>query len=167
MAPRVRLVVNDFSNIIVNSPTYVADYNIPLTNNSYYNGNAGCPGEGDYDELSYYVDAQLLAYPKLLHVFAAGNDGSLTCSPFPTSFGTIKSGFQSAKNTLSVGNMDNSTYTISYASSRGPALDGRIKPEIVAGGVNIRSTDVNNYYLTLSGTSMSMPDGNRYSGTHR
>jgi hypothetical protein len=42
MAPRARLVVNDFSNIIVNSPTYVADYNIPLTNNSYYNGNAGC-----------------------------------------------------------------------------------------------------------------------------
>ena len=113
--------------------------------------------KGDYNELSYYVDAQLLAYPKLLHVFAAGNDGSLTCSPFPLSFGTIKSGFQSAKNTLSVGNMDNTTYTISYASARGPALDGRIKPEIVAGGVNIRSTDVNNYYLTLSGTSMSSP----------
>ena len=121
MAPRARLVVNDFSNIIVNSPTYVADYNMPLTNNSYYNGSAGCPGEGEYNELSYYMDAQLLAYPKLLHVFAAGNDGSLTCSPFPASFGTIKSGFQSAKNILSVGNMDNMTYTISYASSRGPA----------------------------------------------
>ena len=38
MAPRSHLVVNDFSNIIVNSPTYVADYNMPLTNNSYYNG---------------------------------------------------------------------------------------------------------------------------------
>ena len=157
MAPRARLVVNDFSNIIVNSPTYIADYNMPLTNNSYYNGSAGCPGEGDYNELSYYVDSQLLAYPKLLHVFAGGNDGSLTCSPFPASFGTIKSGFQSAKNILSVGNMDNMTYIISYASSRGPALDGRIKPEIVAGGVNITSTDVNNYYLTLSGTSMSSP----------
>ena len=157
MAPRARLVVNDFSNIIVNSPTYVADYNMPLTNNSYYNGNAGCTGEGEYNELSYYVDTQLLAYPKLLHVFAAGNDGSLTCSPFPTSFGNVKSGFQCAKNILSVGNMDNSTYLISYASSRGPAMDGRIKPEIVAGGVNITSTDVNNYYLTLSGTSMSSP----------
>ena len=157
MAPRARLVVNDFSNIIVNAPTYVVDYKMPLTSNSYYNGDAGCPGEGDYNVLSYYVDSQLLAYPKLLHVFAAGNDGSLTCSPFPGSFGTIKSGFQSAKNILSVGNMDNSTYTISYASSRGPATDGRIKPEIVAGGVSITSTDVNNYYITFSGTSMSCP----------
>jgi Subtilase family/Secretion system C-terminal sorting domain len=157
MAPRTNLVVNDFSNILVNSPTYVADYNMPLTNNSYYNGDAGCPGEGDYNVLSYYVDSQLLAYPKLLHVFAAGNDGSLTCSPFPASFGTIKSGFQTGKNILSVGNMDNTTYTISYASSRGPAKDGRIKPEIVAGGVNITSTDVNNYYITFSGTSMSCP----------
>jgi hypothetical protein len=157
MAPQARLVVNDFSNIIVNSPTYVADYKMPLTNNSYYNGNAGCPGEGDYNSLSYYVDSQLLAYPKLLHVFAAGNDGSLTCSPFPASFGTIKSGFQTAKNILSVGNMDNSTYIISYASSRGPTKDGRIKPEIVAGGVGITSTDIYNNYATFSGTSMSSP----------
>jgi hypothetical protein len=157
MAPRARLVVNDFSNIIINAPTYVADYNIPLTNNSYYNGAPGCPGEGEYNELSNYIDSQLLTYPKLLHVFAAGNDGSLTCSPYPASFATIKSGFQTAKNTLSVGNMDNTTYTISYASSRGPATDGRIKPDIVAGGVNITSTDVNNYYLTLSGTSMASP----------
>jgi hypothetical protein len=157
MAPRTNLVVNDFSNILVNSPTYVVDYNMPLTNNSYYNGAAGCPGEGDYNVLSYYVDSQLLAFPKLLHVFAAGNDGSITCSPFPASFGTIKSGFQTGKNILSIGNMDNTTYTISYASSRGPTKDGRIKPEIVAGGVNITSTDVNNYYITFSGTSMSCP----------
>jgi len=157
MAPRARLVMNDFSNIIVNSPTYVTDYNIPLTNNSYYNGTAGCPGEGEYNELSYYVDAQLLAYPKLLHVFAAGNDGGQTCTPFPLAFATVKSGFQSAKNILSVGNMDNMTYTISPASSRGPALDGRIKPEIVAGGVNITSTDIYNNYVTYSGTSMSSP----------
>ena len=89
-----RLVVNDFSNIIVNSPTYVADYNMPLTNNSYYNGAAGCPGDGDYNGLSYYVDSQMLAFPKLLHVFAAGNDGFSTCSPYPISYATIKSGFQ-------------------------------------------------------------------------
>ena len=70
-------MINDFSNIIVNSPVYVADYNMPLTNNSYFNGLAGCPGEGDYNTLSYYVDSQLLALPKLLHVFAAGNDGRI------------------------------------------------------------------------------------------
>jgi hypothetical protein len=157
MAPRAHLVVNDFSNIIVNSPVYVADYNIPLTNNSYFNGLAGCPGEGDYDALSYYVDSQLLALPKLLHVFAAGNDGNLTCSPLPYSFGTIKSGFQTAKNILTVGSIDNTLYINSYASSRGPTNDGRIKPELMAGGVNITSTIPVNSYDTYSGTSMASP----------
>ncbi|HEY4964755.1 MAG TPA: S8 family serine peptidase, partial [Puia sp.] len=102
MAPRAHLVVNDFSNILVNSPTYVTDYNIPLTSNSYFNGALNCPGDGDYNILSNYVDSQMLGYPKLLHVFAAGNDGGLTCGTFPASFATIKSGFQTAKNVLTV-----------------------------------------------------------------
>ncbi len=86
MAPRSRLVVNDFSNIIVNSPTYVGDFNMPLTNNSYYNGGVGCTGDGDYNVLSNYVDDQMLAYPQLLHVFAAGNDGWLYLLAFSKIF---------------------------------------------------------------------------------
>ncbi len=157
MAPRSHLVVNDFSNILVNSPTYVADYNMPLTNNSYYNGDAGCPGEGDYNVLSYYVDSQMLGYPKLLHVFAAGNDGYITCSPYTIGYATIKSGFQTGKNILTVGSMDNMTYSIGGATSLGPTNDGRIKPEIVAGGVNITSTIPVNSYATYDGTSMASP----------
>jgi hypothetical protein len=157
MAPRAHLVVNDFSNILVNSPTYVADYSIPLTNNSYYNGLAGCPGEGDYNALSYYVDSQMLGYPKLLHVFAAGNDGPVTCSPYPTGYATIKSGFQTGKNILTVGSMNNVTYTIGGGSSLGPTNDGRIKPELVAGGVGITSTIPVNSYATYNGTSMASP----------
>ncbi len=157
MAPRSHLVVNDFSNILVNSPTYVNDYNMPLTNNSYYNGLAGCPGEGDYDALSNYVDSQMLGYPKLLHVFAAGNDGYITCSPYPASFATIKSGFQTGKNILTVGSMNNVTYTIGGGSSNGPTNDGRIKPELVAGGVEITSTVPYNSYATYDGTSMASP----------
>src|SRR5450432_511094 len=157
MAPRAHLVVNDFSNIIVNSPTYVADYNMPLTNNSYYNGASGCPGEGDYNALSNYVDSQMLALPRLLHVFAAGNDASYTCNPYPTSFATIKSGFQTGKNILTVGSMNNVTYGAGDGSSRGPAGDGRIKPEIVASGVYITSTISYNNYAAFIGTSMSSP----------
>ena len=157
MAPRARLIENDFSNIIVNSPTYSSDYNMILTNNSYYNGAAGCPGNGEYDALSNYVDSQLTAFPKLLHVFAAGNDGGQTCSPFPVAFATIKSGFQTAKNVLTVGGVNNATYTIYAGSSHGPVTDGRIKPEVVAGAVNIISTFPGNTYGGLSGTSMAAP----------
>jgi Subtilase family/Secretion system C-terminal sorting domain len=157
MAPRTHLVVNDFSNILVNSPTYVADYSMPLTNNSYYNGLAGCPGEGDYNVLSYYVDSQMLAYPKLLHVFAVGNDGYDSCSLYPMGFATIKSGFQTGKNILTIGSMYNVTYSVGGPTSRGPTNDGRIKPELVAGGVGIISTIPVNSYAAMSGTSMASP----------
>ena len=157
MAPRTHLVVNAFSDILVNSPTYVADYKMPLTNNSYYNGDANCPGDGDYNALSYYVDSQMLGYPKLLHVFAGGNDGYFTCSPYPSGYATIKSGFQTGKNILTVGSIDNMTYSRGTATSLGPTNDGRIKPEIVAGGVNITSTIPVNSYASYDGTSMASP----------
>ncbi len=157
MAPRAHLVVNDFSNILVNSPTYIADYNIPLTSNSYYNGTAACPGDGDYDILSNYVDSQMLGYPKLLHVFAAGNDGGITCGSYPTSFATIKSGFQTAKNVLTVGAMDYLTNSFWIGTSRGPVSDGRLKPEVVTGGTSVISTLTFNNYGGMSGTSMACP----------
>lgn len=49
---------------------------------------------------------------------------------------------------------------ISTFSSWGPTDDGRIKPDIVADGVNVLSTFAtgNNSYSTLSGTSMSSPN---------
>ncbi len=157
MAPRSTLVSQYFSDILVNAQTYISDYDMVLTNNSYYTGLALCPGEGEYNSISAYVDSQLFNSPSLLHVFAAGNDGVLTCNPFPNSYATIKSGFQCAKNVLDVGQMDNSSDTLNPYSSRGPVSDGRIKPEIVAGGVSITSTYPYNSYGVESGTSMASP----------
>ncbi len=157
MAPRAHLVVNDFSNILVNSPTYISDYQMYLTSNSYYNGAANCEGDGEYNALSNYLDSQTMYYPNLLHVFAVGNDGYITCTPYPASFATIKSGFQTAKNVLTVGSMNAFIYTIGPGSSRGPVADGRIKPEIVAGGVGISSTLPFNNYGVMTGTSMACP----------
>jgi Subtilase family/Secretion system C-terminal sorting domain len=157
MAPHATIVSQYFSDILVNSPTYIQDYDMVLTNNSYTDYDPGCGFEGEYDFLSNYTDAQLYQYPTLLHNFAAGNDGQFVCSPFPLQFGTVKSGFQCAKNVLTVGNLDNSSYIISYASSAGPVNDGRLKPEIVAGGTNIISTFPYNTYAPNSGTSMSSP----------
>lgn len=156
MAPRATIVSQWFSDIITNTPVYYADHNMIATNNSYTTADDSCAGNSIYDVLSNYTDNQMRNYEKVLHVFSAGNDGRTTCSPFPISFATIKTGYQCAKNVLTVGAID-SFYLIADFSSRGPVLDGRIKPEIVATGVNVFSTRQNNTYGNNSGTSMSGP----------
>ncbi|HMI79986.1 MAG TPA: S8 family serine peptidase, partial [Ferruginibacter sp.] len=145
MAPRATIVSQWFSDIITNTPTYYADHNMIVTNNSYTTANDSCAGNSKYDVVSNYADNQMRDYEKVLHVFSAGNDGRTTCSPFPISFATIKTGYQCAKNVLTVGAID-SFYLIADFSSRGPVQDGRIKPEIVATGVNVFSTRQNNTY---------------------
>lgn len=72
-----------------------------------------------------------------------------------------------AKNILTVGAVDDipngysqpGDVVMSSFSSWGPADDGRVKPDIVANGVSLYSSDdaSNSSYETLSGTSMSGP----------
>ncbi len=156
MAPRSTIVSQYFSDIITSAPTYVADHNMVVTNNSYTNAEDSCAGTGAYDVVSNYVDKQMGDYEKLLHVFAAGNDGRNTCSPYPVTYATIKSGYQSAKNVLTVGAID-TLYAPLIITSRGPVNDGRLKPEIMATGHNILSTRHFFTYGTSSGTSMASP----------
>jgi subtilisin family serine protease len=157
MAPRATIINQSFSNIIVNAPAYTIDNNMVLTNNSYHSVEAGCAGNGKYDVLSKYVDAQMKAYPQLLHVVAAGNDGTYSCGIFPSSFATVKSGMAISKNVLTVTAMNADDYSIAYFSSRGPVKDGRLKPEITAGGWQVMSTNANDTYGVNFGTSMAAP----------
>jgi len=157
MAPHATIVSQYYSDILANAEVYLGDYNMTLTNNSYTAYYSGCAWEGEYDFLSYYLDGQLAANPTLLHVFAAGNDGFLNCTPYSLPYATIKSGYQCAKNVLSVGILDNWYNIISPYSSCGPVNDGRLKPEIIAGGESIYSTFPNNSYGIKSGSSMASP----------
>ena len=157
MAPRATIINQYFSDIIVNTPAYITDYNMVLSNNSYHAAETGCAGEGQYNVLSIFADKQLAQNKEVLHVFAAGNDGANTCTPYPASFGTIKSGWQTAKNVLTVGAIKTLDYTNASFSSRGPVKDGRIKPEITSGGLNVLSTNVYNNYGYNTGTSMACP----------
>ncbi|MEP7255373.1 MAG: S8 family serine peptidase [Ferruginibacter sp.] len=157
MGPRATIVSQWLSDIITNTPTYATDNNMTATNNSYTAADDSCAGTGVYDELSNYTDNQMRDYQNVLHVFSAGNDGSYTCSPYPAFFATVKTGYQSAKNVLTVGAMNQQDYTIAFFSSRGPVKDGRIKPEIVASGYNVYSTAHIFRYGFNSGTSMSGP----------
>lgn len=156
MAPRSTIVSQYFSDILTQAPTYVTDYNMVVTNNSYTNADDSCAGSGAYDVVSNYIDKQMGDYRKLLHVFAAGNDGGNTCSPYPINYATIKSGYQVAKNVLTVGAID-TLYAPAFFTSRGPVNDGRLKPEIMASGYSTLSTRHNFNYGTSSGTSMASP----------
>jgi len=155
-APKATILAHYFSNILAYLPTYVKDNGMVVTNNSYGNDVTSCESFGTYDLYSQILDQQAFEMPYLQNVFAAGNSGANACSPFPTGFGNILGGYQSAKNIISVGNTTLEG-EISGSSSRGPAKDGRIKPEIVAQGTNIISTLPGNLYGVSSGTSMSTP----------
>ena len=124
-------------------PGLVASDDVTITSASYSNGtNAG------YTSLARQLDQQIRQNPSLQHVFSAGNAGS--------NYSTITGGHKQGKNVTTVGNL---TYqdVISGSSSRGPALDGRIKPDICAVGSSVFSCMEPYSYQSISGTSMSCP----------
>jgi subtilisin family serine protease len=61
-----------------------------------------------------------------------------------------------AKNVVAVGAVYTDGGILSF-SSRGPAKDGRVKPDVVARGANVNSTIPTDTYGNLSGTSMAAP----------
>ncbi|MEO6283769.1 MAG: S8 family serine peptidase [Dyadobacter sp.] len=155
-APKATIVAQSFSNILAYSPQYVQDFGMVITNNSYGGDVNNCETFGVYDLYSQILDQQAFQLTSLQHVFAAGNSGTSNCGPYPAGFANVLSGYQTAKNVISVGS-GSETSVIATASSKGPARDGRIKPEITAQGVSVMSTIPVNLYGGGTGTSMSSP----------
>ena len=155
-APKATIISQYYSNILAFAPVYVQDFGMVITNNSYGNDVTNCSTFGEYNLQSYILDQQAFQLPYLQHVFAAGNSGVSACGPYPTGFGNVVGGYQSSKNTISVGNTTLEGI-VSPSSSRGPVRDGRIKPEITAQGTDINSTFPGNLYARASGTSMASP----------
>lgn len=85
---------------------------------------------------------------------AAGNSGHKTCTV---------DGASAAFNVVTVGAVDDRNTpdplddTLAEFSSGGPTKDGRLKPELVAPGVNIRSLFLGPTIAELDGTSMATP----------
>ncbi len=108
-------------------------------------------GAGPGCDLSFQPDLQALRAVGILPVFAAGNYGSGASS-------SVSPGnYPEAVSVGAVGATD----LIYSASSRGPSTCGartRTFPDVVAPGVNIRSTDLYGLYQTASGTSMAAPN---------
>ncbi len=104
-----------------------------------------------YDSVAQAADDAVAA--GLTVVVAAGNSG-------PSS-GTVGSP-GTAYNVITVGAVADpgeGGWSIASFSSRGPTSDGRIKPDVVAPGVNIMAAKMGsgNGYVSYSGTSMATP----------
>jgi len=155
MAPNAKIYSWDFNgDIPLEMDTSKPKYDFHLTQNSYgYWGNT-CNTFANYDQTSTEMDALSIKHNALLHVFAAGNSRAMNC--IAGGYGTILSGFQTAKNTISVAAITHLNAEANF-SSAGPTLDGRLKPEISAIGVNVLSTLNGNSYGFSSGTSMATP----------
>ncbi len=125
---------------------------VQITNSSYSNGcNAG------YTTITQTVDTQTQNIPTLLHVFSAGNSNGNDCGyGAGNQWGNITGGHKQGKNVIATANVyfDGS---LVGSSSRGPAHDGRIKPDIAANGQNQNSTSENNNYQSFGGTSGAAP----------
>lgn len=158
-APKANIISQFFSGVIAYAPSLLNGYDMRITNNSYANVLGDCNYAGTYDMYSQILDQQVMDHPALLHVFAAANDGGLTCGSYPLGFATVAGAFSTAKNALIVGNAQKDYGNILRStSSRGPVKDGRLKPEIVAVGTNVFSTIPGNGYGANTGTSMASPN---------
>lgn len=125
---------------------------IRITSTSYGNGN-----NAGYTTLARLMDVQVNSMRELTHVFSAGNSGALNYGyGAGPGWGNITGGHKQAKNVIAVANLDYRD-VLSSSSSRGPAYDGRIKPDIAAVGSSVYSTVRNNSYANNSGTSMACP----------
>lgn len=141
--------VNDFQDQTI--PLHLNE-GVTITNSSYSDGcNAG------YTLEAQTVDQQLIDHPTLMHVFSAGNANGSDCGyGAGTQWGNITGGHKMAKNSIATANVyaDN---TLETSSSRGPAYDGRLKPDITANGQDQESLNPNNGYQVFGGTSGAAP----------
>ena len=154
MAAGADLHVVQYQSSFLDSPTVnlINSGDVQITNSSYSNGcNDG------YLANTQTVDSQIRDIPTLVHVFSAGNSNNSNCGyGAGNQWGNITGGHKQAKNCMTTANVffDGSLVN---SSSRGPAHDGRIKPDIAANGQNQISTSTNNTYQTFGGTSGAAP----------
>ncbi len=160
---------DDAANMDAEHAHAITNYDIILSQNSWGWGlcSSYCEYYGEYDDWSQNYDRLVRGSQgkKLTVVFSAGNDGDCDdCASeipdFP--YGTIPGPGSTSKNAIVVGSNDADDDGLSYYSSMGPTLDGRLKPDIVAPGCKsyegITTTYTNNNYTSSGcGTSYSAP----------
>lgn len=124
------LTTSDFERLLPDEDLVAKG--ISVQNHSY-----GVGVENYYGIESSAYDRAVNETPHLVHVFSSGNSGTDTPSSGAYAgverYANLTGQFKVSKNTISVGTADRSGAVVSR-SSRGPAYDGRIKPELIAFG---------------------------------
>jgi len=146
MAAGSTVFVSNYGSSFLDATTtsLIANGSVQITNSSYGNGcNDG------YTTTANTVDTQINNTPTLLHVFSAGNSGTSNCGyGAGNQWGNITGGHKQGKNVIATANV-NEDGSVVTSSSKGPATDGRIKPDITAHGAGQISTNENNAYLSF------------------
>ena len=123
---------SSFAVLLPDPNSAYQQYNISVQNHSY-----GVGVESYYGADAAAYDASAISNPSLLHIFSSGNSGTSAASTGAysglTGFANLTGSFKMAKNILTVGATD-SFSNVAPLSSKGPAHDGRVKPELVAFG---------------------------------
>lgn len=130
VANAAQLTSSDFANLFPDPDSEYQSLNAWVQNHSY-----GTIIENSYGSLAEAFDLSSNRNPELLHVFSSGNKGIEVSTDGNyqgiTGVANITGNFKMAKNVLVVGSVDTVNREIAFAS-RGPAYDGRVKPELVA-----------------------------------
>ena len=152
MAPACYMHIRQYVSSMAGTLPLHVDSNVLIFQSSYSNGcNAG------YTNTTVLVDQEIYENPTLLQVFSAGNSNNQNCGyGAGNQWGNITGGHKMGKNVIATANLDNDDGIVN-SSSRGPANDGRIKPDIAAHGAGQMSTDPNNTYVPGGGTSAAAP----------
>jgi hypothetical protein len=127
-----KIVSSSFSSLLPDANNFFQQYGVTVQNHSY-----GTAIENYYGPEAVAYDQQVAGNPTLLHIFSSGNSGQSASTSGTyngiNGFANLTGQFKMAKNIITVGATD-SFYVTPSLSSKGPAYDGRVKPELVAQG---------------------------------
>lgn len=131
VATNAGLTSTSFFNLFPETDNYYQTFDLSIQNHSYGLG------------IENFYGAEAAAYDShtyregITHVFSAGNIGDSTSTEGPYAgipgFANLTGTFKMGKNVITLGSVD-TNLVVQSRSSRGPAYDGRVKPELVALG---------------------------------
>jgi hypothetical protein len=124
------IISSDYSQLLPDPNAQFIAADAWVQNHSY-----GTTIENFYGIFARAYDQSANSLPQLLHVFSSGNEGTsaATSGQYQGLPGAanLTGNFKMSKNTLSIAAVDTTRNPMVF-SSRGPAYDGRVKPELAA-----------------------------------